>query len=105
MNEKMCKKEGIEYIVGKFPYMANGKALVENETNGFVKVIADKETREIIGAGLVGSAATDLLSVFGNLVTNKNTIDEAKNVIYAHPTVSETVFEAILDLDNESLHK
>ena len=105
MNEKMCKKENIEYIIGKFPYMANGKALVENETEGFVKVIARKDNREIIGASLIGTAATDLLSVFANLVTNKITIDKAKDVVYAHPTVSETVFEAILDLDGESLHK
>lgn len=105
MSEKMCKEEGIEYTLGKFPYMANGKALVENQTQGFIKVIGDKKTRKIIGAGLIGLAATDLLSVFSNLVANGNTIDEAKDVIYAHPTVSETAFEAILDLDNESIHK
>ncbi len=105
MSEKMCKQEGIDYTLGKFPYMANGKALVENETKGFIKVIGDKKTGRIIGAGLIGLAATDLLSVFSNLVANKNTIDEAKDVIYAHPTVSETAFEAILDLDNESIHK
>lgn len=105
MNEKMCKKDNIEYIIGKFPYMANGKALVENETEGFVKVIARKDNRQIIGASLIGTAGTDLLSVFANLVANKVTIDAAKDVVYAHPTVSETVFEAILDLDGESLHK
>lgn len=105
MSEKMCKEEGIEYIVGKFPYLANGKALVENETKGFIKVIARKDNREIIGAGLVGALATELLSVYANLIENKVTIDKAKEVVYAHPTVSETAFEAVLDLDNEALHK
>lgn len=105
MSEKMCKEQGIEYIVGKFPYMANGKSLVENETEGFIKVIARKDNKEIIGAGLIGLLATDLLSVYANLIQNKITIDKAKDVVYAHPTVSETAFEAILDLDNESLHK
>lgn len=105
MNEKTCKKVGFDYIVGKFPYMANGKALVENEIKGFIKVIANKETRKIVGAGLIGLGATDLLSVFTNLIANGNTIDEAKDVVYAHPTVSETTFEAILDLDGESIHK
>lgn len=105
MSEKMCKNKNIEYIVGKFPYMANGKALVENDTEGFIKVIANKNTRKIIGASLIGLAATDLLSVFANLVHNKVDIDVAKDVVYAHPTVSETVFEAILDLDGESIHK
>lgn len=105
MSEKMCKEKNIEYIVGKFPYMANGKALVENDTEGFIKVIANKNTRKIIGASLIGLAATDLLSVFANLVHNKVDIDMAKDVVYAHPTVSETAFEAILDLDGESIHK
>lgn len=105
MSEKDCKKAGLEYLIGKFPYASNGKSLVENETNGFIKVIANKNTRKVIGAGLIGLAATDLLSVFTNLIANGNTIDEAKDVVYAHPTVSETVFEAILDLDGESIHK
>ena len=75
------------------------------DTEGFIKVIANKNTRKIIGASLIGLAATDLLSVFANLVHNKVDIDVAKDVVYAHPTVSETVFEAILDLDGESIHK
>ncbi len=104
-SEKDCKEEGIDYILGDFPYSNNGKSLVANETNGFIKVIAEKKTRKIIGASLVGLLATDLLSVFTNLIANGNTIDEAKDVIYAHPTVAETAFEAILDLDNESIHK
>lgn len=105
MSEKMCKKEKVDYLVGKFPYMANGKALVENQTEGFIKVIANKKTRKVIGAGLIGLAATDLLSIFANLIANGNTIDEAKDVVYAHPTVSETAFEAILDLDGQAIHK
>lgn len=105
MNEKECISKGINYIIGKFPYMANGKALVEDETDGFIKLVANTESREIIGASLVGLAATDLLSSVTNLVHNKVKIDDAKDVIYAHPTVSETLFEAILDLDNESIHK
>ena len=105
MSEKDCKDEGIEYIVGKFPYMANGKALVEDETNGFVKVIANKETREVIGASLIGLGATDLLSTYTNIIANKITIDKAKDVVYAHPTVSEVLFESILDLDAEAIHK
>ena len=103
--EKVCKKEGIEYIVGKFPYMSNGKALVENATEGFVKVIARKEDRVIIGATVIGISAADLMCAFGNLITIGATVDQAKDVIYAHPTVSETLSEAIEDLDLESIHK
>lgn len=103
--EKECKKENIDVLVGKFPYMSNGKALVENATNGFIKVIAEKDSRKIIGAALVGISAADLMSTFANLITIGATIDEAKKVIYAHPTVSETLMEAVMDLDNESIHK
>ena len=103
--EKECKKENIDILVGKFPYMSNGKALVENATNGFIKVIAEKQSRKIIGAALVGISAADLMSAFANLITIGATIDDAKKVIYAHPTVSETLMEAVMDLDNESIHK
>ena len=104
MSEKDLKKEGISYITGKFPYMANGKALVENATNGFVKVIARKEDRKIVGANLVGASAADLMSAMGNLITLGATIEEAESVIYAHPTVSETLAEAVMDLNGESIH-
>ena len=104
-SEKDLQKEGTEYLVGKFPYMANGKALVENETGGFVKVIAEKEGRKIVGAALVGASAADLMSAMGNLITIGGTIEQAKTVIYAHPTVSETMAEAIMDLDGESIHR
>ena len=103
--EKECAKENIDVIVGKFPYMSNGKALVENATEGFIKVIARKSDRVIIGSALVGISAADLMSAFANLITIGATIDEAKDVIYAHPTVSETLMEAIMDMDNESIHK
>lgn len=103
-NEKMLKAENIPYLVGKFPYLYNGKSLVENATEGFIKVLARKDDRKIIGAALVGLAGSDLLATVTNLISIGATIDEAKDVIYAHPTVSEALFEAILDLDDESLH-
>lgn len=105
MTEKECAKQGIEIIIGKFPYSSNGKALVENATDGFIKVIARKSDRVIIGASLVGINAADLMCAFANLITIGATIDEAKNVVYAHPTVSETLSEALMDLDKESIHK
>lgn len=103
-NEKMLKAENIPYVVGKFPYLFNGKSLVENVTEGFIKVLARKDDRKIVGAALVGLAGSDLLATITNLVKLGATIDEAKDVIYAHPTVSEALFEAILDLDDESIH-
>ena len=103
--EKQLQKEGVEYLVGKFPYMSNGKALVENATEGFIKIIATKKDRKLVGASLVGIDAADLLSVYTNLISIGATIDEAENVVYAHPTVSETLSEALMDLNGESIHK
>ena len=105
MTETQCRKQGLEVLVGKFPYASNGKALVENETQGFIKIIARKQDRVLVGAALVGVSAADLLSTLCSLITIGATVDQAKEAIYAHPTVSETLSEAILDLDGESLHK
>jgi dihydrolipoamide dehydrogenase len=91
----------MDVLTGKFQMRANGKAVAMQETEGFVKVVADRETRRIIGATIIGAGATELLSLATNLVTCGITIDEAAKVIYAHPTLSEAVSEAILDLAGE----
>ncbi len=104
-NEKSLQQKQIPYLVGKFPYISNGKALVENATNGFVKILATKKERKIVGAALVGIAAADLLSVMTNLVAIGADVQQAKDVIYAHPTLSEILSEAVMDLDDESIHK
>lgn len=102
--EKETKAMNRDVLVGKFPFRANSKAVAMQDTDGFVKVIADKATREIIGATIVGPDATELLGLAANLVTCRITIDQAKAVIYAHPTLSEAFSEAILDLEGEAIH-
>lgn len=104
MTEKEALKNEIEIITGKFPFMANGKALTMGEPDGFVKIIANANTRTVIGASIVGVHATDLMSAVTNLVVSQTTIDEASKVIYAHPTTSESIHEAILMLDNRGIH-
>lgn len=99
--EKEAKEKNMDVLTGKFQMRANGKAVAMQETEGFVKVVADRETRRIIGATIIGAGATELLSLATNLVTCGITIDEAAKVIYAHPTLSEAVSEAILDLAGE----
>lgn len=93
-----------EVLVSKFPMMANGKALTMDAPEGFIKLIADAETRTLIGGTAVGAHATDLLAVLTNLIASKTTIDSAAEVIYAHPTTSEAVHEALLMLDGKGLH-
>ncbi len=101
---KEARKENRQVITGKFPLAANSKAVAMQEPDGFVKVVADKETREIIGATIVGAEATELLSLLTNLVTGKVKLDEAEKVIYAHPTVSEAISEAIMGASGKAIH-
>ncbi|NMA65532.1 MAG: dihydrolipoyl dehydrogenase [Clostridiaceae bacterium] len=103
-SEKEAKEKGIDFLTGKFPLGANSKAVAMQETDGFVKVLADKNTKEIIGATIVGVDATELLSLVTNLVTLKITIKEAEKVISAHPTVSEAISEGIMGIEGKAIH-
>jgi len=104
INEKDAKRQGIGYLVGKFPLMANGKAQAMGETDGFVKLLASMETRKIIGGTIVGVHATDMLSTISNVIASGMTMDDASHIIYAHPTTAESIHEALLVLDGRGIH-
>jgi dihydrolipoamide dehydrogenase len=104
VSEKEAANKGIEYSSGKFPLAANGKAQTMGETIGFVKLIADKTSRKIIGGSVVGVHAADMISTISNLISSGIDIDQASHVIYAHPTVAESIHEAILSLDGKAIH-
>lgn len=104
LNEKDADNQKLDYITGKFPLMANGKAQAMGEVDGFVKLIADKATRRIIGGTIVGVHATDMLSTISNIIASGLTIDKAAHVIYAHPTTAESIHEAVLSLDGRGIH-
>lgn len=104
LNEKDASVQNIDYLTGKFPLMANGKAQAMGETEGFVKLIADKGTRKIIGGTIVGVHATDMLSTISNIIASGLTIDKAAHVIYAHPTTAESIHEALLNIDDRGIH-
>jgi dihydrolipoamide dehydrogenase len=104
LNEKDAVAQNIDCLVGKFPLMANGKAQAMGETEGFVKLIASRETRKIIGGTIVGVHATDMLSTISNIIVSGMTIDKAAHVIYAHPTTAESIHEALLNIDGRGIH-
>ena len=104
LSEKEAAKQNREVLIGKFPFMANGKALTMGENEGFVKLIADAKTRTILGGAVVGIHATDLMATIGNMVAASTKIEDAGHVIYAHPTTSESIHEAILMLDQKGIH-
>lgn len=104
LSEKAAKECSMDIIVSKFPFIANGKAIAMGESEGFVKLIADKNTKTILGGTIVGPHATDLMAVLSNLVAQKTTVEKAIDVIYAHPTSSESIHEALLMLEGKGIH-
>ncbi len=97
LTEQQCKDKKLDYKVGKFPFMASGRARTSGETDGFVKIIRDAKYGEILGAHIVGAHATELIHEIVVARTNEFTVEELDLAIHAHPTLSEAVAEAALD--------
>jgi dihydrolipoamide dehydrogenase len=104
LTEDECKKLRRAINTGKFYFMPLGKAQAANETEGFVKIIADKESDIIIGAQCVGPHATDLISEMVIAVREEITATELGNTVHAHPTFAEVWMEAAHAVHNASVH-
>ncbi len=102
--EAQAKEKGYEIKVGKFPFIANGKALGMNEKNGFIKIIADAQYGEILGAHLVGPEVTELLPELALAHTWELTAEEIARTVHAHPTLSEALMEAAHDVQGQAIH-
>lgn len=96
LTEKQAKEQGYQIKVGKFPMMANGKSLVEGDTDGIVKVILDQELGEILGVHMYGKHVTDMIGEISVAMTLEATAEEVIHSIHPHPTVSEAVPEAFM---------
>ncbi|MGH7679092.1 MAG: dihydrolipoyl dehydrogenase, partial [Gemmatimonadaceae bacterium] len=97
LTEAQVKEKKLDYKVGKFPFMASGRARTSGETEGFVKIIRDAKYGEILGAHIVGAHATELIHELAVARENEFTVEEIELAIHAHPTLSEAVSEAALD--------
>jgi dihydrolipoamide dehydrogenase len=104
LTEAKAKENGREVMVGKFPFTANGKAVALGETDGFVKVVADKATGELLGAHIVGPEATEVIHEFAVGRTLEATVEEIMHTIHAHPTLSEAALEATLAALGHAIH-
>ena len=104
LTEEQCKAQGIEYKVGKFPMSANGKALIINGGEGLVKIIADAKYGEVLGMHIIGPRATDLIAEGALAIRLEATVDELISTIHSHPTVTETMWEAALNLEKRAIH-
>ncbi|WP_342043957.1 dihydrolipoyl dehydrogenase [Bacillus sp. OTU530] len=102
--EQEAKEQGYELKVGKFPFRAIGKALVHGDTDGFVKIIADERTNDILGVHMIGPHVTDMISEAALARVLDATPWEIGKTIHPHPSLSEAIGEAALAVDGKALH-
>ncbi len=102
--EDDLKKAGVAIKVGKFPFMANGRARAMNSTEGFVKIIADAKTDKVLGAHIVGPEAGALIHEVAVLMEFGGSAEDLARTCHAHPTLNETVKEAALAVSGSAIH-
>ncbi len=104
MTEDEVKAAGIAYAVGKFPFTANGRAKAMGQTDGLVKVIADKATDRVLGVHIIGAAAGEMIHEAAVLMEFGGSAEDLARTCHAHPTLSEAVKEAALAVDKRPIH-
>ncbi|HEY0460382.1 MAG TPA: dihydrolipoyl dehydrogenase [Pyrinomonadaceae bacterium] len=104
LTEAKAREEGYDVKVGKFPFSASGKARILGETDGFVKIVAEKKYDEVLGVHIIGPHATELLAEACVAMQLETTADELGRTIHAHPTVSESVMEAAEGVHDLTIH-
>ena len=102
--EQQLKADGRAYKAGQFPFMANGRALGIGQAEGFVKVLADATTDEVLGVHIIASAASDLISEAALAMEFKASAEDIARVCHPHPSLSEVVREAALASDKRALN-
>ena len=102
--EEELKNGNIPYTVGRFPFSANGRAKCLDESDGFVKVLAQKETDRILGIHIVGPRASDMISEAVTVMTYGGSAQDIALTFHAHPTLSEALKEAALDVEKRTIH-
>lgn len=104
LTEEKAKEMGIDFQVGKFPLMANGKSLIMNGGVGMIKFIIGKEYKEVLGVHILGPRATDLIGECALAIGMEATVEDIFATIHAHPTVTEAVREAALAAEKRAIH-
>ncbi len=104
LTEKKAKEIGKKVKIGRFPYLANGKAIAMGETEGLIKVLFDEKTGELLGAHLIGAEVTEMIQGFVIAKQAELTEEDLMQTIFAHPTMSEMMHEAVLDAYGKVIH-
>lgn len=97
-------RERFDVEVGRFPLVACGKALVINETEGFVKIVAEKKYGEVLGVHIIGPRATDLIAEAVLGMSMEMTVEELAHAVHPHPTLSESLMEAAMSISGGAIH-
>jgi len=102
--EEELKEAGVAYTSGKFPFTANGRAKANQQTDGFVKILADKETDRVLGVHIVGVHASEMIGESAVLMEFGGSAEDLARTCHAHPTLTEAVKEAALAVDKRAIH-
>ena len=102
--EEQLKSEKISYKVGKFPFMANSRAKVNNETEGFVKILADSKTDKVLGVHIIGPHCGDMIAEMALAMEFGASAEDIARTCHAHPTHTEAIKEAALAVDKRPIH-
>jgi dihydrolipoamide dehydrogenase len=104
LSEKAAKDKGLAVKVGKFPFTASGKAVAAGESEGFVKLVTEAKTGEILGASIIGAEATELIAEYTVAMGLEACAEDIHHIIHAHPTLSEALMEAAAATQGEAVH-
>ena len=102
--EEQLKKENKSYKIGKFPFLANSRAKVNNETDGFVKILADSKTDKILGVHIIGPHCGDMIAEMALAMEFGASAEDVARTCHAHPTHTEAIKEAALAVDKRPIH-
>jgi len=102
--EEQLKQAQIEYKAGVFHFRANGRALAADSSEGFVKILTDKDTDRVLGVHMVGPSASELIAEAVAVIEFGGSAEDIARTVHAHPTLSEVVMEAALAVGNRSIH-
>jgi dihydrolipoamide dehydrogenase len=104
LTEAKAKEQGHEVKVGHFPFIGNGKAIAMGEPEGMIKTVFDAKTGELLGAHMIGAEVTEMIQGYTIARTLETTETELMHTVFPHPTVSETMHEAVLDAYKRAIH-
>jgi len=102
--EEELKKIGTEYNVGKFPFVANSRAKINNDSDGFIKILVDKNTDKILGVHMIGPDVGTMIAEVVLAMEFGGSAEDIARTCHAHPTLSEAVREAALAVDKRAIH-